>query len=437
MTSLPKERPVEISGLIRTRVASRHLRLLEQAGKLAAARGWKAYAVGGMVRDVLLGLNNFDLDILVEEHGLEFARLWAEQSGGAFKLYRRFATAMVVISGVKIDVTTTRSERYPLPGSLPEVVPGSLEEDIFRRDFTINALAFSLNPTRFGRLIDLCGGWDDLQAGLIRVLHPRSFRDDPTRIFRAVRFQQRFGFRVESRTEELIRTAVSEEMFSRVSSERLRRELELIFKEPAPVRAIELMAGYDQLRFIHPSLSRLGMNARPVERLEKEIAWFSGLFPDEKVASWRLFLVVLSWELADFEFAEVTRTFNLSERLVRSALAARAREGEIRARAFDPSSPRSALAEVLDGLLPEVILILASRVEQENLRDSLRRYLAEDRLVLPALRGRDLIELGVAPGPEIGRIERLLRAARLDGEVGNLAQEQALVLKLVDRDCRA
>jgi tRNA nucleotidyltransferase (CCA-adding enzyme) len=159
--------PADLNSLIDTRLDHRYRLLLRSAGKLADRKGWKVYLVGGSVRDLLLGLDNFDLDLLVEEHGLQFARRWAKEERGFFKTHRRFATAMVIMpGGLKVDITTTRSESYRRPGALPEILPGSLEEDLGRRDFTINALACSLNRDSFGRLIDTCGGRKDLARGL-------------------------------------------------------------------------------------------------------------------------------------------------------------------------------------------------------------------------------------------------------------------------------
>ena len=209
--------PIDLTPLIREKLSKNRLNTLRSIGRFSDSRDWMVYCVGGSVRDLLMGRDTLDLDILVEEHGLEFARRFARKAGGSHKLYRRFATAMVIMpGGIKVDVTTTRGEIYPEPGALPEILPGSLEDDLRRRDFTINAMAFSLNRERFGRLIDLSGGMDDLSSGIIRVLHAESFRDDPTRIFRAVRFQQRLGFTIEPRTEELIRTAVDHRLFEKV-----------------------------------------------------------------------------------------------------------------------------------------------------------------------------------------------------------------------------
>ncbi|MDP8235323.1 MAG: hypothetical protein P9M08_02965 [Candidatus Erginobacter occultus] len=352
--------------------------LLREIGRFAESRGWKVYSVGGSVRDLLLGSGeNFDLDILVEEHGLEFARLFARSIGGSCKLYRRFATAMVITrQGQRIDVTTTRGEVYPAPGSLPEVVPGSLEEDIHRRDFTINALAFSLNPGGFGRLIDLTGGVADLKAGIIRVLHRQSFRDDPTRIFRAVRFRQRLGFTIEPRTEELIRTAVDLRLFEQVSPERLRHELELIFREPDPPGAVEAMAGYDQLRFIHPRL-RLGEAGRAfLDRLAAQLSWFQETFPREAVSPWRVYFGALVYRLDPAGLQETAEKFNLSRRFFEGLRSARKDEtavAEMLSAAEEP--PSSRLSALLRGRGPEVWLIMLARCGTPAAVSRFRRYL--------------------------------------------------------------
>jgi tRNA nucleotidyltransferase (CCA-adding enzyme) len=413
--------------------------LLREIGRFAESRGWKVYSVGGSVRDLLLGSGeNFDLDILVEEHGLEFARLFARSIGGSCKLYRRFATAMVITRrGRRIDVTTTRGEVYPAPGSLPEIVPGSLEEDIHRRDFTINALAFSLNPGSFGRLIDLTGGVADLEAGIIRVLHRQSFRDDPTRIFRAVRFRQRLGFTIEPRTEELIRTAVDLRLFEEVSPERLRHELELIFREPDPPGAVEAMAGYDQLRFIHPRL-RLGEAGRAyLDRLAAQLSWFQETFPRETVSPWRVCFGALVYRLDPADLKETAEKFNLSKRFfeqLRSARKDEAAVAEMLSAAEEPLPSR--LSALLRGRGPEVWLIMLARCGAPEAVSRFRRYLTRYRFVSGEVTGRDLECLGLPPSPVYRPILEELLSARLDGRISSREEELDLARRLIDKSPR-
>ncbi len=432
----PVEPGADLTPLIDRYLPPADRSLLRRIGRFADLQGWKVYSVGGAVRDLLLGSgDNFDLDILVEEHGLEFARLFAREVRGTCKLYRRFATAMVIMrGGRRIDVTTTRGETYPRPGALPEVVPGSLEEDLRRRDFTINALAFSLNAGRFGRLIDLSGGAADLKAGIIRVLHQRSFRDDPTRIFRAVRFRQRLGFTIEPRTEELIRTAVDLRLFEQVTPERLRHELELIFREPDPPGAVEAMARYDQLRFIHPRLAVTRQTRPFLERLGDHLAWYENTFPGEPVSRWRVYFGGLIYNLSPGDLLRTAEKFNLSRRFSDQLRAAREDEPEIRQVLLAPADPApSRVHSLLRGRCPEVTLILMARLGSERSADRFRRFLTGYRQVTGEVSGRDLADLGLPPGPAYRPILEELLAARLDGRVGTREEELDLARRLIDK----
>jgi len=428
----------DLSPLIDRLLPSGDRSILRRIGRFADDRGWKVYSVGGAVRDLLLGKGeNFDLDILVEEHGLEFARLFAREVRGSCKLYRRFATAMVIMKGGRrIDVTTTRGEVYHHPAALPEVVPGSLEEDLRRRDFTINALAFPLNAEHFGSLIDLVGGAADLRAGVIRVLHEESFRDDPTRIFRAVRFRQRLNFIIEPRTEELIRTAVDLRLFEKVSPERLRHELELIFAEPDPPGAVEAMAGYDQLRFIHPRLALPEGDRSFLRRLARHLAWFLRVFPGEPVSSWRVYFGGLIYRLPPPGLAATAKKFNLSRRFAEQLRSARDDEASIIKELSAKIQPApSRIVALLRGRSPEVLLIMLARGGPES-EERFRRFLTEYRRVRPEVSGRDLEELGLPPGPAYRQVLEELLFARLDGRIQTRGEELALARRLIDRSGR-
>jgi tRNA nucleotidyltransferase (CCA-adding enzyme) len=424
----------DLTPLIQERLELRLRKVLYSAGRAADALGWKIYCVGGSVRDLLLKKNTFDLDILVEEHGLEFARHFAREEKGTLKLYRRFATAMVIMpGGIKVDITTTRGEFYPEPGSLPEVIPGSFEEDIRRRDFTINAMAFSLNRGEFGQLRDITGGFDDLDAGVIRVLHADSFRDDPTRIFRAVRFQQRLGFSIEPRTEELMRTAVDLRLFEKVSPERLRHELELIFKEPDPPGAIESMARYDELRFIHPRLSYSNELKSQLYRIRENYAWFRERFGEESISRFRLYFGALLFSLPEAAIAETGEKFNLSIKFSGQLKAVkRSAEEIIRTLSSTEEVAPSRVYYLLRGIDREILLIIMSGSDSEHLVSRIRRYLTEYRFVSGEVNGGDLKKLGIPTGPEYKEILNRLLSARLDGEVRSREEELNLARRLVD-----
>ena len=210
--------------------------LLRDVGVCAGGMGFNAYVVGGLVRDLFLRRDTIDVDVVIEGDGIAFASRFSDDHGARLLTYEKFGTANIALpDGLKIDVATARTETYERPAALPLVSPGSIKDDMFRRDFSINTLVVALNPERFGDLLDFFHARDDIRKKLIRVLHDRSFIDDPTRIFRAVRFEKRFDFRIDAITEELIRDAVSAGFIERLSGFRISSELRIILKEENPV----------------------------------------------------------------------------------------------------------------------------------------------------------------------------------------------------------
>ena len=229
--------------------------LLYDLGKTGDKLGLPVYAVGGFVRDLLLGTENLDLDVTVEGDGIFFAEHFAAGRGGRVRGHPIFGTAVVVLpDGGKLDVASTRLEYYESPGVLPTVERSSLRHDLYRRDFTINTLALCLNSDRFGMVTDFFGGQLDLQQRLVKVLHNLSFVEDPTRVFRAIRFEQRLGFSIAPHTENLIRSAVRMKVLDRVGGTRLLNELIQIFNEREPLGAVRRMGALGLLPFIHPAL---------------------------------------------------------------------------------------------------------------------------------------------------------------------------------------
>ncbi len=208
------------------------MRLLKEIGELADEMGYPAFIVGGTVRDLLLGTKNIDIDIVVEGDAIKLGKVFAEKMFADIIIHKYFGTCSVTTkAGERIDFATARRETYKRPGAMPTVEFSSLKDDLSRRDFTVNAMAISINDNNCGKLIDFFGGEKDLASKHIRVLHDKSFIDDPTRIFRAVRFEKRFGFAIERRTLKLIKDAIKKEMPGKVSRGRVKKELDLIDKE--------------------------------------------------------------------------------------------------------------------------------------------------------------------------------------------------------------
>lgn len=207
------------------------VRFLKQVGEESAVRGWRAYLVGGTVRDTILGLPAGDIDITVEGDAIKLGGIIAKRflSGAGFSAHESFGTCKLKFNKIiKLDLAMTRKEIYKRPGAMPKVKPGSLEDDLKRRDFTINAMAASINGKNFGKLFDPFNGRRDLKDGIIRVMHDGSFIDDPTRILRAMRFASRFGFRIESRTRGLMKRALDTGALDTVSSGRIEKEIRII-----------------------------------------------------------------------------------------------------------------------------------------------------------------------------------------------------------------
>ena len=218
------------------------MNIINIVGKIADELKVKAYIVGGPVRDKLLGIANYDLDFVVEGDGIKFAEALNKKLKGKLTTYRAFGTATIEIKGKRIDIVTSRKETYKYSAAYPVVKPGAIKDDLFRRDFTINAMAISVNKKNFGKLMDFYGGQKDLKKGVIRVLHDKSFMDDPTRIFRAVRFSVRFGFKIEPHTKKLMKEAVMDGLLGEVNAGRIRKEIELFLKEKNPKKCLDVFS---------------------------------------------------------------------------------------------------------------------------------------------------------------------------------------------------
>lgn len=416
--------------LMKSRLSGKVFRLLEAVGKLAEKKGYSAYLVGGMVRDLLLGAENLDIDITVEGEGIDFAGELAGHLSGRVQGKTRFGTAVVTFPGrLKVDVATARRECYEYPAALPKVWASSLREDQFRRDFTINAMSIKLNPAAFGTLIDFFGGEKDLRGGVIRALHEGSFLDDPTRIFRAVRFAERYGFRIEEHTEDLIKEAVKLAMFNELTIERLRDELVLIFNEKKPVRAIGKMAELHELEFIHPRIRFNKELSKFLKEVEKTLIWFKDSFPEEKIFPWFLYFAALLDQLTLREVRITCRRFHLSQKNEEKILKGKEGvSGKLKELSKKGKLKPSQIYRQLEGLPLEALLLFMARAGKIA-RERTVFYLSELRQARPQMSGNDLKKLGLKPGPQFATILKRLLYARLDGQMKTKEDEIEYVNK--------
>ena len=380
----------------------------------AAEEELPVYLVGGPVRDALLGLPVAnDLDFVFVGDAPALATELAEELGGEVTVHSRFGTATVLVEGDRVDIVTARKEVYPFPGSLPEVSASTLDDDLARRDFSINAMALPLSEDS-PEVIDPHGGLEDLADRSVTTLHPGSFTDDPTRQMRAVRYEQRLGFQIGDTTLAEMKQALAGGHADAVSGDRWRHEFQKIFEERRAaemlVRTIELSV----LPAIHPALT--------------DGQWLTGL-AGETNSPPTDYLSALAMSLSAADGDSVSRRLNLPAdwaRLVRDTIALRESESSF-------EGPVSRISRSLDGLDPNAIAAFARISQDPQVAARLSRYLDEWRLVSPVLSGDDLLAMGVPPGVKIGEVLRELNAAKLDGLVSSEADERALVRQIISR----
>jgi tRNA nucleotidyltransferase (CCA-adding enzyme) len=405
--------------------------LLQAAGKVADKRNYKAYAVGGFIRDLVLRRPNLDIDIVVEGDGIEFAKNFAEIYGARVRSYKKFGTAVIIFpDGFKIDVATARLEYYEYPAALPTVELSSLKLDLYRRDFTMNTLAVELGPERFGQLIDYFGAQRDFKDKAIRVLHNYSFVEDPTRVFRAIRYEQRLGFRIGKHTSNLILNAVRMDLLVHLSGRRLTNELKLILSEENPAPAIRRMHEYDLLPFLHSDITYSPPMARLLEEIRSVLAWFSLSFIGNGCDRWLVYLLALADPLSPEGLEEFCSRMEFPPRIRSWLVEGRAKaisvaKGFYRRQDFKPSE----VYHLLEALDQEWLLFIMAKTEQEETRRAISLYFRNLKEVHTELRGRDLKDMGIAPGPVYREILDGLLDGRLNGELSSREEEVEFVRK--------
>jgi len=425
--------PRNILGLFHDRVRPAERELLLSIAKVADEMKLTVFLVGGAVRDLLLGCETIDLDLLVEGEGILLAEEVGKRFGGHVVVHPKFHTGTVEFrDGRRVDFATARTEFYQYPAALPTAEHSSVREDLYRRDFTINAMAMQLNGDEPGRLLDPFGGGRDLAEGTIRILHNLSFVEDPTRILRAVRFEARFGFRMDERTEELARHAIEMELLDHVSGPRIREELLHVFQRPFPEVALRRLDNLGVLSALEPSWRFTGP-APEFGRLEDALAWAK---TEPAVAS-HLIDTAHQRLLPVFVCMNEESAARLANRLrlrKKESILARLATGILTLLPIvdDPALKPSMLdARLLHLPAPAALLLLAFS-ESPRVWERVKEYLTVQHFVRPLLTGDELRLLGVPRGPQIARIMRALRQAQLDGQVTTREEAVALARRLAE-----
>ena len=447
------ERHRNLNALMASCLSRRLIVLLRTIGEAAAELGYAAYAVGGFVRDLLLREPNLDLDVVIEGDGIAFAKRLAATLGGEVRAHEKFNTAVVRLAdGFKIDVATARLEYYEYPAAMPTVEMGSIKLDLFRRDFTINAMAVHLNPGEFGTLVDFFNCQNDLHNGQIRVLHNLSFVEDPTRIFRAIRFEQRLGFTLGSLTAKLIKNAVRMEMYGRFSGRRFFLELKMILSEENPLPAIYRMDRFRLLHFLHPALKLDTRLKNILRETHRSLAWYKRLYLDDPYAQWEVFLMALTAKLTVRQFAAFCEKFEIPERRRERFIKDKVAVGKIirilnqrplgeGGEAGDTAPPPrhgdlavkgpplrpSEVYWLLKGLGTNALLHLMGIATRQTAKKAISHYVTTLRGTRTLLDGTSLRKMGYRPGPLFTTILNHLLEARLDGLVRTRKDEKRFV----------
>ncbi|MDY6988864.1 MAG: CBS domain-containing protein [Thermodesulfobacteriota bacterium] len=424
-------REKSVAKILTERLPEEVIGLLRKVGEIADSLGYTAYAVGGFVRDIFLAQENLDLDVVIEGDGVRFAHALGFSLGGRVRAHEKFRTAVVVLpNGRKIDVATARLEYYKSPGALPTVEMGSLKLDMYRRDFTINTLAIRISPDRFGTLIDFFGGQRDLKRKAIRVLHNLSFVEDPTRVFRAVRFEQRFGFKIGKLTSGLIENAVRMDFFKELSGRRLSSELRQILEEDKPIMALRRLNEYGLLKIIHSAIVYDKALEDLLGSVEKVLTWHNLLFLEDSCKKWIVYLLALVRPFSQQAAQRVCRRLELRERFQKVLVDEKARADSClkwmeRKKAFK----NSVLYRKLDPFRTEVLLYMMASALRNEVKRAISHYYTRLRTTTTLLKGDDLKEMGFKPGPMYRKILDSLLDARLNGLLKTRQDEKEFVLQ--------
>lgn len=385
--------------------------MLERIGREADRRGLRAYAVGGFVRDLILRRVNLDLDVVVEGQVAAMAKSLARALGARLTLYSQFGTATLVFpDGRRVDLAMARVEEYPQPGALPVVRPGSIRDDLFRRDFTINAMAMEINKKNFGQLVDLYNGWKDLHEKKIRVLHRQSFIDDPTRVLRAVRFEQRFRFKMDAATLKLLKAALTHGAVARVKPERYFDEFRKILKEQEPVPALLRLSRLGGLDFFKTGYV---LNARMLAGIQRQIKIISRNSIYKKKDWYYVYFMALAGSLPLAQQQSVFARFNLT-REERNGLQSLAIVEQTVAALRSPRLKSSQVYQILRPLDPETICFIRATTSVNIVALHIDSFFLKLNSVRTDIDGDDLRKLGLNEGKEIGQILARLLYAKLD-----------------------
>ncbi len=418
-------RRAEIVALLDKALSPDLMALVRKCAAAAHTLGFSAYFVGGLVRDLLLNFPITDVDMVIEGDAIALAKQLAREMGGRVKSHARFGTAKWLFNGYSIDLVTARTEFYAHPSALPQVERSSIKQDLHRRDFTINTLAICLAPDSYGELLDFYGGEQDLLDGVIRVLHSLSFVEDPTRMLRAARLEQRLGFRIEPRTQEQL--AGSLDLLDKVSGDRIRHELTLIFQEERPEDVLHRLRQLRVLLQIYVGLTCDEWTHTCFERLRQAFAAGGGawLAPTPELRTF-VGMAIMCHHLDRTNLEAVITRLKVPRTEADDLRELTALKASLPGLAHRQSP--SAIYHTLSVYNLRTLFTAWLTADSKTAARHIKLYVDKLRAVHPTLDGNDLRrEFGLTPGRRVGRILDALRDAILDGQISTAEEEKALV----------
>lgn len=419
------EKKKNISSLLKERVPRKIIKLLKDFGITADTLGYNCYLMGGLVRDLFLKRENLDVDIVIEGDGISFAHAFAEHREVRVRSHKKFGTAVLIFpDSFKVDVATARMEYYETPAAPPIVETSSLKMDLFRRDFTINTLAIKLNKRDYGTLIDYFGGQKDLKEKVIRVLHNLSFVEDPTRVLRAIRFEQRFGFSIGKLTLALIRNAVSINCFKDLSGRRFFMELKLLLMEQQPIKAIERMNEFDLLQLISPRITFTKDLAKTFDGIRDVISWFNLLYLEEPFEPWKVYWCGLTSSLDGKGLHSLAKRMKMEKLENRRMISQQLDVHTVMDKLYRSKGDSNfAIYTLLSQYDTEILLYLMARANNEKIKRLISNYFTRLKDTRTRLKGRDLKKMGFQPGPLYREIFNGLLEARLNNQLSTKEDE--------------
>ena len=420
----------DVKGLMKKQLQKGQMALLNSIAQIADRADVNVYVAGGFVRDLLLNIQNLDIDLVVEGNGIDFAETLASEFNGIAKSHARFGTSVVILKDQsRIDVAMARMEYYPRSGALPKVERSSIDKDLSRRDFTVNSMAIKLNGQGAFCLIDFFNGEMDLKAGFIRVLHDRSFIEDPCRIFRAIRFEQRFKFSIEDQTKASMKNAIESNLINQLSRTRLMNEIKLLLKEPDPIGCVDRMQELSILQNFAPDISNDDSHWLAMKKIDSVLAWGEMIPMLKKPEIWFVYFHGLFIAMEDAAFEQAMERLHFPDKISSRMRSDRAHIVKAKRDLNERREPKpSKIYDIFSKLSSEAVILLLVACSSERVNRYAALYFNQYYMLAKIkLTSDDLIEMGMEPGPIFSDVFKALRDARINGQVVSRDEEVVLV----------